>query len=310
MSLISELRAGEQIKAMYLLREKKLLPFREKPGKYLSLVLADRTGVLKAKLWDNAEETFAGLKCGCAVRVEGRTVSYAGSLSVDLSRIELCDSLAVNPADYLPAATADPALMLEQLQSLMATISNPYLQQLLEQFFGCPERVKAYVTAPAAKMYHHARLGGLLEHTLHVTRICESFAAVYPGVDRDLLLTGAIFHDAGKTEELVWPGIIEYTDSGKLLGHIVIGINQIKDLIASISGFPPELELKLLHLIASHHGKYEWQSPKRPKLLEASLLHHADLTDAEADQFIHAPEEGSGNWSAFSKALGRSVYKG
>jgi 3'-5' exoribonuclease len=199
--------------------------------------------------------------------------------------------------------------MLVKLQNLMASMRNDYLSSLLDQFFGCPERVKAYTTAPAAKLYHHARLGGLLEHSLHVAQICDCLATVYPGVDRDLLLTGAILHDVGKTEELFWPGIIEYTDSGKLLGHIVIGINQIRTLIEKISGFPPELELKLLHLIASHHGRYEWQSPKRPKFLEASLLHHADLVDAEADQFLHAPEEGQGNWSAFSKALGRSVYK-
>ncbi|MCL6478683.1 MAG: HD domain-containing protein, partial [Peptococcaceae bacterium] len=216
----------------------------------------------------------------------------------------------IDPARFIPAAEGLQEAK-EKLQQLIASLTNPHLKMLLSLLFSEQDFYAAFCLAPAAKQYHHALLGGLLVHSVTVAAAADSIAKDYPQADRDLLVAGAILHDVGKVQEYRCRGAIEQTDEGRLLGHIVSGALLLDRYINRVPDFPEDLRLKLLHMIVSHHGRYEWQSPRRPKFLEAALLHQLDLLDAQADMFSRAAaarEDKDSPWTDWVKGLDRYVY--
>jgi len=310
---VAGLRLGQRIKSTYMVRDKKLGSFKGKAGHFLSLTLGDQTGKIEAKLWDKAEEAFELFARGDIVEVSGEIKEFRGTPEIHFSTYRVCLEGEFSPRDFLPVSPRDPQDMLAELQMLVKTVREPDLVRLLELFFNDPEWLELYCAAPAAKLNHQAYLGGLLEHSLNVARAASAIAPLYPRAGRDLLVVGAILHDLGKIEEYQYNKIIDYTDEGRLLGHIVMGVRMLEKKIELLPGFPDNLRLKLLHIITSHHGCYEWQSPKKPKFLEAALVHLLDLMDATADYFSQAMDDYSdsgSNWSPWQRGIERQVYRG
>ena len=309
---IENIRHGLTIDSVYLLQSKRLQGFRGKTGKFLLVVLGDRTGSLEARIWENGEELYEKFNPGDLVKISAETGEFRGKLQLNISSINLYRGKDVDWSAFLPVSPKDKKEMLKALDNIVSSITNPDLSGLLLSFFSDPEWVKKYSTAPAAKKHHQAYLGGLLEHSLNVAQACQQMARVYPQINRDLLLTGAILHDIGKIDEYTYERVIDMSDQGRLLGHIIMGIQMVDRVIEGLPDFPENLRLKILHMIASHHGEYEWQSPKRPKFLEAYMLHQLDLLDARVDTFTRAIEERVNSeeaWSDWVKDLERYVYK-
>lgn len=309
---IESLRHGVAVDSVYLLQSKKIQSFRGKPGNFLILVLGDRSGSVEARVWENANELYERFYPGDLVKVVADTGEHRGKLQLNISSINVYRGKDIDWTCFLPVCPRDRGEMLRELKNIIRSVSDTYLAGLLQFFFSDPAWVKKFSTAPAAKKHHQAYLGGLLEHTLNVAQCCLQMTRVYPQVERDLLVTGAILHDIGKIEEYIYERVIDISDQGRLLGHIVIGIQMVERVIAEIPDFPQNLRLKILHMIVSHHGEYEWQSPKRPKFLEAYILHHLDHLDARVDAFTRAVEERSDSeevWSSWVQELERYVYK-
>ncbi len=304
---------GGQVEGVFQVRRKDMQAFREKPGRYLSLVLGDSTGEVEAKVWDNAEELAAAFERGDCLYVAGTVTEFGGRVQLNVDKLVRIPPEQVDPRSFLPVTGQNIAKMGKELRQLISGVQHPQLRALLESFLADPEWRKSFASAPAAKAHHQAYLGGLLEHTLQVVKVAHAMASVYPQVDVDLLTCGAILHDVGKVREFLYQTVIDYSDEGRLLGHIVVGVEMVNDRIRSIADFDPDLRLKILHMIVSHHGRYEWQSPKRPKFLEAMLLHYADMVDAEVDKFSQAQqsaEEEGERWTPWVKGLDRQLFVG
>lgn len=307
---ISELVANEPVYNVFQVKRKELVPFKEKPGKFLSLLLGDKTGEIEAKVWDKAEEQASGFQLHDFVLVKGTVTTYNQKLQLTLETVKKINIKEKDLVHFLPTSPREEREMWEELQGKIRRVQNPHLQALIQALLADGELVKGLRRAPAAKAHHQAYLGGLLEHTLNVMELAQRIAATYPGVDSDLLLTGALCHDIGKIYEFRYDYVIDYTDAGRLLGHIVIGTGIVRDKIKTVPDFPEGLQLKLLHMIVSHHGKYEWQSPKRPKFVEAAILHQADYLDAEVDKFLRVKaEQGTEDWP-YIRQLERYVFTG
>lgn len=301
---VQDIKADSEVMTTLMVKQKRLSSFKEKPGYFLTLVLGDATGEVETKLWDDAEAWYSRLKIGQVIRVKGMGTSYQGRVQIRVEEVELLEEGQYDLGDFLPRSPFDLASMEKCLEETIGSLGNPYLRELLARFFSDPEFRQAFFQAPAAKKHHQAYLSGLLEHTLNVVRITEALAQIYPQADRDLLVAGAILHDVGKIKEYCYSQAIDLTPEGRLIGHIVLGVEMLDERVAQVIGFPPELHLKLRHLIVSHHGEYEWQSPRRPMFLEAMLLHRADLIDADAFKFNSLQGEGM----VYSEELGRHVY--
>ncbi|MBE3573794.1 MAG: HD domain-containing protein, partial [Moorella humiferrea] len=300
--LVNQIHPGMNVRGVFALKAKKLLPYRETPGHFLAVTLADRTGNVEGRIWEGAEEADARLKVGDIVAVEAQAVEYNGSVQLRIESI-VKESGQIDPARFIPAAEGLQEAK-EKLQQLITSLTNPHLKKLLSFLFSEPDFYEAFCLAPAAAQYHHALLGGLLVHSVTVAAAAEGIARDYPRADRDLLVAGALLHDIGKVYEYRCRGAVEQTDEGRLLGHIVSGALLLDRAIARVPDFPEDLRLKLLHILISHHGRYEWQSPKRPKFLEAALLHQLDLLDAQADMFSSAAagrEDKDSPWTGWVK---------
>lgn len=306
---VEQIRAGEPVKGTFAIKRKELLSFRNKEGEYLSLVLTDRTGEVMARVWEGGREAAAAIADAAFARVSGQAVVYAGKIQLNLTEVAAVNENEVTGDDFLPVTPQDRQALLAEILAAVESIAEPYLKTLLMSFFDEPGWLQQFTCAPAGKLNHQPYIGGLLEHVTNMVRLVPALAQVYPRVDRDLLLAGVILHDIGKIQEYSCDRRIYFTDAGRLLGHIVLGIEMISERIRGIAGFPDELRLKILHMIASHHGEYEWQSPKRPKFVEACLLHHLDLMDSEVYKFAAAEAEATGSW-CWSRNLGRHVYVG
>lgn len=311
---VADIRNGMKLFSSYIIKSKKLTPYRGKPGSFLSLTLGDSTGQVEAKVWDRAEETHGLLSNGDLLEVKGEVREFNGSLQVYIGSYRVCGEEEYNPREFLPTAPGSIDQMLSDLRGIIDSIGNTHLKGLLLSFFGDDAWVERFCTAPAAKSNHQAYLGGLLEHTLNVARAGDASVGLYPRLDRDLLLTGAILHDIGKIEEYTCDRYIDFTDQGRLLGHIMIGAGQVDSRIRGLGGddpFPEKLRIKILHIITSHHGLYEWQSPKRPKFLEAAVIHILDMLDTMVDAFSRASDERgdeNSSWSQWVRSLERFVY--
>jgi 3'-5' exoribonuclease len=307
--LVVEIKPGFAVRGSYVLKSKKLLPYRESAGYFLAVKLGDKTGEIEGRVWEKGEEINAELKVGEIVAVEGRAVEYNGSRQLRIDSI-VKHSGEIDASRFIPVAAGLEEARAE-LGGLIDSLSNGYLKELLLLLFSDKNFIDAFCLAPAAKIHHHAQLGGLLLHSINVAVAADKLAPIYRQADRNLLVAGALLHDLGKVREYQYQGAIEATDEGRLLGHIISGTMLLDRYILRISGFPESLRLKLLHILVSHHGRYEWQSPKRPKFLEAAILHQLDLLDALADMFSRAVsgrEDKDSAWAGWVKGLDRYVY--
>lgn len=281
MRYISGLCEGEIIRNVYLCKGKRSAETRNgKP--YDNLILQDKTGTLDGKVWSPNSQGIADYEEKDFIEVYGEVVSYNGSLQLNIKQIRKASEGEYNPADYMPATEKSVDGMFEELTAYIRQISNEYLRKALEYYFVDNEEfIKKFRGHSAAKTVHHGFTGGLLEHTLSVVRLCEYFVGAYPILNRDLLLTSAIFHDVGKTRELSDFPDNDYTDEGQLIGHIVIGVEMIDEAVRSIPEFPVKLANELKHCVIAHHGELEYGSPKKPALAEAVALNLADNADAK-----------------------------
>lgn len=305
---------GQAITTFFLVRAKEIRR-RRNGGPFLSLTLGDRTGELPAVMWEGFEEAAAAIHDGDIVKVQATVGDYQGERQLQLHRLRpATPEDAVVVEDFLPRSPRDPAEALNALTAATRSLADPYLKALLEDLWADEAFVRAFTEAPAAKGLHHAYLGGLVEHTASVVALCEMVATHYGGVDRDLLVASAILHDVGKLHELRWGGTFEYTDAGRLLGHIVQGILFLEGRLQKFPDFPPARRDHLFHNILSHHGELEWGSPKRPKTLEGMILHHVENLDGKVNQFQafarnhRDPERPA--WTSFIRTLDRYLYLG
>jgi 3'-5' exoribonuclease len=252
-------------------------------------------------------------KKGDIIFIEGRAANYKNSIQISITSIKEIPWDEVESTDYLPAAKADVKEMFNELLGYVEKVSDKFLKALLNAFLQEEETASLFQRAPAAKGFHHIYLGGLLEHTLSVVRLLEKVADHYPSLNKDMLITGGILHDIGKIYEFSYNNIIDYSDEGRLIGHIVMGVEMINKRIASIDDFPPQLALELRHIILSHHGEFEFGSPKRPKTLEALVIHYIDDLDAKFNAFQAFMADSANNdsdWTAYNRFLERFLYKG
>jgi 3'-5' exoribonuclease len=285
---VCDLAPGTSVDGVYLLSAKETR--QTKQGKpFYKLRMGDRTGTVDCTVWE-VGSVAPGVKVGDLVRVSARITEYQGKAQMEALSITPAPAGASQPRDFLPSTYRDIEELRGFLQFHMASVYDRDYAALLESIFGDPDFFEIFTTAPAAKVYHHAYLGGLVEHTVSVAETCDFVAQQYGRVDRDLLLTAALLHDVGKTRELAFETTIDFTDAGKFLGHVIQGVMLVNEKAAQLSSFPEAKLQLLLHCIVSHHGELEWGSPKRPKTIEALILHHVDNLDAKVKGFLEIVE--------------------
>lgn len=307
--MLKDCKAGERFEGVLLINEWKEVPFRQKPGAYLSLTCQDSSGQMQGKMWNYDPKVILLLKDQDIVRIKGVASEYRGTLDLTIETITVLAEEDIDLSELLPSSPVAASELENRLRVLVENTSQRELRALLEQFFGHPEWGGAFRKAPAAMKVHQAYLRGLWEHSVRVAELVEEIVKYYPKMNRDLAVTGALLHDLGKIAEYNYDRGIKFTTEGRLLGHIILGIEILTDEITKISDFPRELRSKLLHIITSHHGKYEWQSPKRPKLMEALIIHYADAMDAELYQFEQAKENyPEDEWSPYIPSMERYIY--
>ncbi|MCI9188095.1 MAG: HD domain-containing protein [Lachnospiraceae bacterium] len=303
MKFIRDLKEGDRLFDIYLCKHKQgAVTKNGKP--YENVILQDKTGTIDAKVWEPNNPGIGNYNTLDYIEVHGDVNNFQGNLQVSIKRIRVCREEEYNPADYLPVSEKDISVMFKELKEFIQSIRNPWLKQLLEAFFVRDEAfAKAFCYSSAAKTVHHGFVGGLLEHTLSVTKLCDYYCKVYPILKRDLLLTAAMCHDIGKVKELSLFPENDYTDDGQLLGHIVMGSQMVAEKAAQIADFPHVQLVQLQHCILAHHGKYEYGSPKLPALMEALALNYADDTDAKLETFREILENSSANqgWLGFNR---------
>lgn len=303
MRFLNELHEGDRINGIYLCKQRQSAV--TKNGKpYDSIILQDKTGTMDGKIWDPNSLGIDEFDALDYIEVMGDVTSFAGAMQLNIKRVRKAAEGEYHPADYLPVSENSTEVMYTQLCSMINSIKNTYLSALLKKLFvEDPEFIKAFEEHSAAKTVHHGFVGGLMEHTLSVARLCEYMAGAYPILKRDLLIAAALLHDVGKTRELSSFPMNDYTDEGQLLGHIVIGAQMIHDLAREIPDFPEKLEHQLVHCILAHHGELEYGSPKKPALAEAVALNLADNTDARMETLteIFAADKGKKEWLGFNR---------
>lgn len=307
---VADLEAEQTVTSFFLVCEKEIRATREgKP--FLRLELGDRTGTVEARMWENFEEVAGTFERDDFVKVQARVELYRNKTQLALDRLRRAEPAEVDPADYFPHTAEDIEQLYAQLREFVASVGNPWLKRLLESVVEDPEIAPKLKRAPAAKMMHHAYLGGLLEHIVSLCGLCRAVAARYREADADLLLTGAVLHDIGKIDELSYDRSFSYTTEGQLLGHIVLELELITKKIDAIGGFPAELKTLVQHLLISHHGQYEFGSPKLPMFREAVMLHYLDDLDSKmgAMRATFASEKGEDEWTAWSAAFQRRLLR-
>ncbi len=308
---IKEIKEGELIENIFLTKEKRLNTAKN-GSNYLTVRFVDKTGEIDAKLWDEADTYNKIFKKEDFVKVKGKVINYQGVKQIQIKQIERIDDSEVNIADYLQTSDKSPEEMIRELKEKIDRIKDIHLTKLLRLFYEDTKFIELFKTAPAAKSNHHAYIGGLLQHTLEVASLCEDVTKYYPEINSDLLIAGAILHDIGKVYELKYTKAFAYTDEGGLIGHITIAVEMITEKIKMIEGFPHKLEMLLKHMLLSHHGHYEYGSPKRPKILEAIMLYHMDEMNAKVDMFrraLNENENGNENWTGYNKFFERYLFK-
>ena len=277
---------------------------------YLALTLADRTGQIEAKMWDNVEEYLDAFEQDDFLKIKGLINKYKNRFQLTIHKLRKLGEAEVDYTDYLPKTSKDIGELWRTLADFIATFQNPHLKALVESFMSDPEIAECYRNAPAAKTLHHAYIGGLLDHVVSLFRSCDLMCRNYPQINRDLLLTGAFLHDIGKSYELTYNRSFSYTTRGQLLGHMIIELEMLQAKLAKFPDFPPELKTLLEHLIISHHGQYDFGSPKLPMFPEALMLHYLDDLDSKMEAMrAHFEREIGldGPWTSYNASLGRPL---
>ena len=277
---------------------------------YLALTLGDRSGQIEAKMWDNVEEVLEAFEQDDFLKVKGLINKYKQRFQLTIHKLRKLGDTEIEFADYLPKTTKDIDELWRALEGFIGTFQNPHLKSLVQAFMADPEIAAAYRNAPAAKTLHHAYIGGLLDHVVSLFRSCDLLCRNYPQINRDLLLTGAFLHDIGKIHELTYNRAFTYTTKGQLLGHMIIELEMLQAKLASFPDFPNELKILVEHLIISHHGQYDFGSPKLPMFPEALMLHYLDDLDSKMEAMrAHFEREATldGPWTGYNPSLGRPL---
>jgi 3'-5' exoribonuclease len=307
---VTDLNTEQSITTFFLVHEKEIRNTREgKP--YLRLELGDRSGTIEARMWDQFESAVKDISRDDFVKVQARVEIYRNKPQLSLQQLRLAKPDEIDLADFLPQTKENVEKLYEQLQEFAVSIANPWLKKLVAAIISNPAIAAKYKRAPAAKVMHHAYLGGLLEHVLSLCGLAKLAAVHYPELDADLLLTAAILHDVGKLDELCYERAIAYTVEGQLLGHIVMELETVSKAMDAIEGFPPKLKTVVQHLLISHHGQYDFGSPKLPMIREALVFHYLDDLDSKlaAVRAALALDSGEPEWSAYASALGRRFLR-
>jgi 3'-5' exoribonuclease len=314
---INQLGERENIDQVFLVADKQLRANRN-GNLYLQLRLTDKTGSLTGMLWNATDSTFNSVESGNYLRVAGTTQLYNGQMQMIVTRIEPADAGKIDEQDFAMVSGEEIDKLAARLVELLRGIKNVHLRNLAQCFLADEHFMGKFTTAPAGIKNHHAYRGGLLAHVVSLMEVCRVVAPLYPELDADMLLVGAFLHDAGKTDELVYEREFGYSDAGQLIGHVVMVLSTLEDKIAesdrmAAERFPPELALRLKHLIVSHHGEYQYGSPKLPMTLEAIALHLLDNLDAKIYSVAQILREDVGSesaWTSYNQSLGRKFFKG
>ncbi len=311
MQTIAALKEGDYVDEIYLVTSKQISTAKNGVT-YLSLKLADKTGEIDGRLWDNADEVAGKFQREDFVRIKGMAANYQGSMQVKMKSLEKVDDSRVDIANFLESSSRSGDEMTAELKAAASALTNVHLRQLLNAFVNDAAFMELLKRTPAAKTLHHNYIGGLFEHILELMALARDVAKHFPSVDVDLLITGSFLHDIGKVKELAVRKAIEYTTEGRLLGHISLGYEMIVDKIKAIPGFPVELGMLLKHIMLSHHGEYEYGSPKRPKIQEAIIINYLDDLSAKINNFsstLKKERVGEGEWTGYSKMHERYLYR-
>ncbi len=308
---IRELCPGQRVEGMYGVASKGLRSFRDpSKGCYLELDVRDVTGVMQGRIWEGADQVADTFEVGDVVHVRGEVTQYRGENQLIINDLRVVPPGQVEAERFIPKSPRPLQEMQEELWRRIESVRCPHLSQLLFGIFDASDLCSVFTTAPAAKKVHHNYLHGLLEHSLEVVEVLVD-AGPTDRMNADLLIAGGLLHDIGKTEELAWLGAINYTQEGRLLGHVTMGFRIVRDKVARTEGFPRELGLHLQHMVLSHHGRLEYGSPVLPQTREAVALHHADLYSGKLGQVISASaglRDAGGRWSEFDRLMGRYIW--
>jgi 3'-5' exoribonuclease len=310
-TFINEIRENDLVEGIFWVKEK-ATPVSRTGAPYLRVRLADRTGEIEGRVWDGVEEFADLFERDDFIRIKAQATSYQDRVQLNIKSIKKVGEAEVSLDEFLPSSTRDPDEMLAELIEISQGIENDYLRKLVMAFLENEEFTPLFKRAPGAKRLHHSFLGGLLEHTLSVVNLIQKLKGYYEGINHDLLLAGGVLHDIGKVYELSYERSFDYTDAGRLVGHIVMGVEMVDKEIARIEGFPAELTMLMKHLLLSHHGQYEWGSPTRPMTLEAQILHHLDDLDAKVkgiQEFMQKAQQGA-TWTDYHRMFERFFYIG
>ena len=308
---VCDITAGDAFSDIFVLAEKSMAHKRD-GNPFLNITLADKSGQIKAVVWDNVAQVAASANAGQYVQINATAGEYRGNLQLVVKSLSVVPAADVAPEDFLPVSNRDIEKMFERLKSLTDTLASASLCNLMNAFWEDAELVRLFKHAPAAKKMHHAYIGGLLEHTLSMALLADKVAGHYSGVDRDLLIVGAILHDIGKVRELTYDINIDYTDEGRLLSHITIGLEILNAKIASLADFPSQQAALIKHMIVSHHGAREFGSPEPPKTIEAVLLNYVDEIDSRVNAIreFMSNDDPDASWTSYHRLLERQFFKG
>ena len=307
---INEIKENDHVDSLFLVREKSL-SITKSGNAYLKLTLVDRTGEIEGRIWTSADLLSGLFEKDDFVQVKGKAASFQDHLQLNITHIDRVEEGGVLFSDFFPMTEKDIDAMFLTLMEDGQQIKDPYLSQLLGLFWEDEAFVEKFKKAPASTRLHHTRIGGLLEHTLSVTQLVMQNAAHYSGLNLDLLMTASILHDLGKVDELSYHRSFDYSDEGRLLGHIILGMERLEGKLCQLPDFPKDLALQLKHLLISHHGQYQWGSPRKPMTLEAVMLHFLDNLDAKMDgiqQFLKTQVSEGSRFSRYHPLFEQSFY--
>lgn len=309
---VNQIKERDRVESIFLVRDK--ITAMAKNGKpYMTLKIMDRTGEVEGRIWDRIEQFSSMFEKNDFIQVNAKASVYMGKMQLIVQDLLKIKENLVDLGDFLPVSQRATVEMRKELDAILATLTNHHIEALLRAFFDDPDFFALYSKAPAAKAMHHVYLGGLLEHSLAVVALAGDVAMRYPQVNRDLLICGALLHDIGKVHELAYLRSFDYTDEGKLLGHIVIGVQMVEDQVRKLPDFPAELSMLIKHLLLSHHGQYDYGSPKKPQFLEAVILNFIDDLDSKINgvqTHIDKEPDREGSWSSYHRLYDRYFYTG
>ena len=308
---IKEIREGDNVDDLFLVKAMSRAETRT-GSPYLTITVMDASGEMAGRVWDNADQLMEACPAGGIVRLSGQAQSFKNVLQLKINNLTAIPASTIDIADFLPSAPGDPGAMAAELRKLVKSVDNPFLRELLLAFFQNRKFFERFKKAPAAKNMHHAYIGGLLEHTLAVARLVNVVCPLYPAIDRSLLMAGAMLHDIGKVKEFSFATHpFDYSDEGRLMGHMTLGVEMVQKRIDAVLHFPPALAVRLKHLILSHHGRHEFGSPTVPMMLEAFVLNFLDDLDSKinyVNRVSDQVESAEYHWTDYQRTMERFLY--